>query len=1004
MKRIILFFSIVTLVCLYAKGEDNDNIVVTYYSLSFDLYDDIVPHATLREKQDVGNTGSITIPQYVPFNGKNYEVDRISSNAFAFYQWLYNVNIEARITDIEKDAFHSCGGNEGITISFRYAPPKANAAFSNYITKVCFNAIYEKEVGLLTEKGYLKNRETGNTFAGLSVSQFKVPTNSYWYTTKHNTLMKPTHPENFLTDSIRYQYVYHQGSATLERELTYIPSFAFIGKGELTSFTIPETVTEIQQGAFRDCIYLEGITMRMDSYSDGIEEEVSSITQIGDDAFRSCQSLKQINMPTLYSLGRCSFMDCTNLQSITVGQVTTIPFGCFKNCKNLTDFSFEYCKNIGDEAFSGCTSLKQIDLSSVQTIGKGAFAYCTLLDNINDFNVISLDNEVFRGCSSLKSAKWGSVTETGENVLADCAALDTIAMPKLSDMGEGFARNCSNLKAAIFDSSLHTIAANAFKSCSQLDSLYVPSLWSVRDSAFYGCTALKSVDLSRVRDIRNASFAHCSSLQEICLGSEVVSIGKNAFDSCSHVSRVVCMTIMPPVLGDEAFKGVNTKNITLYVSYLSVEAYKNSDWGKYEWKQIYPYYDIEVSSTLCLGDTMALVSEAQRASFVHNPLKFESSDDSYVSVDSNGVVIAHKLTDEQVPYVTVAAQLDNTISYRYLRFTVVPKQGPAVEPSYTITSELIGTGGKLDVPNTPIRAKQWVNCTAQADKGHFLKRVYALETGKTDTVPLYQSQSEPMQFCLVMPSADVTVYAEFDDIQNLVLKENEDNEPILANVLNEVRNVTLERTFREGRISTLCLPFDLPDLSKTPFKDAHVEKVVDIRRSVVDGLLFTNSEVNSIQAGYPYVVRFYKAAKDLQFNAVRITAAQPIPVRYYCPDSSMYVTFQGLMKPQTIYRNDSSTLFYFNNVICYSTRDFNIEAFKGYFILDKSDRGIQIINWRTDNGFTLKEADEDDSEEDITGFVDVKSESKGVYKVLYDGNLFILRDDKIYNAQGQRIQ
>lgn len=1003
MKRILLVLSVITLVNLYARGDDNA-IDLSYYNLAFTLYDN-PPKAMVCSNQKLSSISNITIPHDVPYMLKKYEVYKIDQNAFLGQRSLHEVHIEAPITELGDNAFSNCGANEGLTIYFRYAPPTTkNTPFNlNSIISVCFNAIYEKEAGLLTSNGYKTGTE--NAYANLRVSQFNVPENAYWYTTKRNTRMEPTHPENFLMDSIYNNYVYKQGSVTLNRKLTYIPAFAFTGKGELTSFTIPQCVTEIQKGAFLDCTFLEKFTMRTKKYSEGINTNVSSVTRLGDEAFKRCQSLEKIQMPNLTTLGRRCFEGCTKLSSVSLSaKVSIIPSGCFKDCKNLNNLNFSYCSTIDEDAFSGCSALTTIKIPFVTEVGRRAFANCTQLKEFDDSSFTILDDEAFLGCTNLTQAEWDEVTQTGTDVLAGCTQLKEINMPSLNQMGAGLARGCAELQIAVFDSSLHTVGTSAFKDCKKLTTFTAPVLWSVKDSAFYNCSRLDSINLSHITDIRSAAFAHCTSLREISFGREVTSIGNNAFDGCASVRRIVCMTVVPPILGDSAFSNINTENITLFVPYLSVDAYRHSTWGNYTWKQIYPYYDIEVSSPLCQGDTIVLVSKAEMADFMQGKLRFYSSDDSYVSVDSNGVVIAKNKTNDQVPYVTITAMLDGTICYRYLRFSVITKPSPQPEPEYTILSSVQGQGSISMLGCTRIQAKQWAKCTAKADKGHFLKRIYALQTGKSDTVPLYQDPSNPMNFRWMMPPANVTIYAEFESISYLELEDTNDYEPILATMLNEVKNVILRRSFNKKRIGSICLPFDLPDLTQTPFKDAHVAQITTVQRDYVQGLLITYSEVNSIKAGYPYAVYFTKDTKDLQFDSVQITASRPIAVRYNSADSTTSVTYQGLMKPQILLRNDSSTLFYSRNRICYPTKDLPVGSFKGYFIFDKSTWGVNIINWRMDNGFTLTEMDEDDSEEDITGFVDVKSESKGVYKVLYNGNLFIIRDDKIYNAQGQKNQ
>ena len=77
-----------------------------------------------------------------------------------------------------------------------------------------------------------------------------------------------------------------------------------------THCEIPNSVTSIGLGAFRNCTSLTSITLP------------SSVTEIGHGAFRSCTSLTSITLPgSVTSIGYAAFAYCTSLTSI----ITTNP-------------------------------------------------------------------------------------------------------------------------------------------------------------------------------------------------------------------------------------------------------------------------------------------------------------------------------------------------------------------------------------------------------------------------------------------------------------------------------------------------------------------------------------------------------------------------------------------------------------------------------------------------------------------------------------------------------
>ena len=111
------------------------------------------------------------------------------------------------------------------------------------------------------------------------------------------------------------------------KPVTRIKPMALINNQELTSVTLPESVTSIEFHAFSGCTGLTSITL-----SEGL-------TSIRVAAFADCTGLTSITFPkSLTDIGNSAFWGCTGLTSVALPKgVKYIASGAFLDCTGLTD-------------------------------------------------------------------------------------------------------------------------------------------------------------------------------------------------------------------------------------------------------------------------------------------------------------------------------------------------------------------------------------------------------------------------------------------------------------------------------------------------------------------------------------------------------------------------------------------------------------------------------------------------------------------------------------------
>ncbi len=147
------------------------------------------------------------------------------------------------------------------------------------------------------------------------------------------------------------------GVIVFDRKLVEIADMAFSGCTTLTSITIPDSVTSIEEGVFYGCTSLTSFSGRYAS-EDGrcliIDGVLNSVAQAG---------LTEYTIPDgVTSIGVYAFYGCTSLKSVTIpDSVTTIGDSAFENCTSLTSVTIpDRVTTISDLAFYRCTSLKSV--------------------------------------------------------------------------------------------------------------------------------------------------------------------------------------------------------------------------------------------------------------------------------------------------------------------------------------------------------------------------------------------------------------------------------------------------------------------------------------------------------------------------------------------------------------------------------------------------------------------------------------------------------------------
>ncbi len=173
------------------------------------------------------------------------------------------------------------------------------------------------------------------------------------------------------------------GTIVIPQSVTKIGNGAFRDVAGLRSIVIPGTVKEIGEYAFSGNPTLENVVIE-----EGVEK-------IGAFAFADCSALKTIKIANSVSyIGESCFHSCVNLADISLpNSIDSISYRMLSNCPSLEILIIpEGIRKIGYLAFEGCRNLKKVVVpSTISSIEGTAFNSNTSLKDIE----ISEDNETY---------------------------------------------------------------------------------------------------------------------------------------------------------------------------------------------------------------------------------------------------------------------------------------------------------------------------------------------------------------------------------------------------------------------------------------------------------------------------------------------------------------------------------------------------------------------------------------------------------------------------------
>ena len=352
----------------------------------------------------------------------------------------------------------------------------------------------------------------------------------------------------------------------IKKGITEVGGQAFYGLPKLKWGEIDDSVTAINNMAFEYCKLLEKVN---------IPEKVTTI-EYG--AFRNT-SLKSINIPKNLKICRGdAFGD--SVRSVYIEDLM--------QWLNMEGDLWLYSTEGFINYYVNGKELENLVIpQEITHIRKNAFAYGKNIKTVAFHDTIEyIDDFAFGYCANLKLKRDklpNYLKRIGREAFSNCKSISEVAIPSsVINIGDYAFRGCSEMTQCIFakDIQIDKISPYMFYECKKLEKITIPSSVEKIDSyAFYGCRELKDVIIpASVTQIESYGFERCENLKEVkfAAGSKLTSIGAWAFDDCIELEKIKVPSGVKNI-GYNAFMGCsNLKEIIFLGDFGNFEV---TDWS-----------------------------------------------------------------------------------------------------------------------------------------------------------------------------------------------------------------------------------------------------------------------------------------------------------------------------------------------------------------------------------------------------------------------------------------
>ena len=557
-------------------------------------------------------------------------VESIGSEAFTDVETLTSVTFNEGLKTIGANAFDGCSLLNTIALpnsltslgnnAFQYAGRDAAAADGTLTIGTGLTEIPQSAFMGMSKTGGALTIPVGITkigasaFYGMMISSVTIPEGvteigaSAFASTKG--LASVELPSTVTALGSRVFEGSSISTAELDGTFTAIPSYAFSLCENLNSITWQDGVTDIGDYAFQNANKLKEIDLtgivNIGNYafnpdssqpSNGVYKATFSegLKTIGNFAFADSPLMGDqgtVTLPsTVTAIGQQAFKGCKNIAKINIpGGVEVISSGAFRECSALVEVTIgEGVKTISSAAFMLCSNLDSITIpASVTSIADSALSSCdivyvncaptaTIGRNVIGINavIVVAENQVDAFRESWTSYANSICTE--DMIVADLFIVEDGAIVKFLDntaTSVEIPAGVTSIPTGIFTNRVKTITVSAENTALKAVDNVVYS--ADGKTLVYYLAGKEDTEFTIPEGVESIVGITNSFLDVLTVSADVTNISANAFSGSTGLQEVNILSETPATIGENAFPASARINVPAGTA----DAYKSA-WSAY---------------------------------------------------------------------------------------------------------------------------------------------------------------------------------------------------------------------------------------------------------------------------------------------------------------------------------------------------------------------------------------------------------------------------------------